>query len=217
MLPTLAERIEVLAPAISARAVAAGRYAHVFTDAMWQGEGPARVREWGAAGCPTGPFEVVYVGSDRVGRVVDDVMARIPAPVAFHVSRSVIVAGQDFVGGYFLRLPRLPDGHTTKHLLVIADSRESDDGTAGIVAHEIAHSWTTGLDEGYSSAELQKYHDAKARVLRVANRDTREYLLRGAKLSERIAATLAKEWGFSGPGTDIEHAIDGAERAWRNV
>ncbi len=217
MLPTLAERIEILAPALSARDVAAGRYANVFTAAMWQGEGPARVREWGAAGCPTGPFDIVYVGSERIGRVVDDVLARIPAPVAFHVSRSVVVAGQDFVGGYFLRLPRLHDGHTTKHLIVIAEKGAPDDVTAGIVAHEVAHSWTTALDASRSSAEVREYRANMARVLRVADRDTRQYLVRGAKLEEWCAASLAKAWGFSGPGADIQHAIDGAERAWRNV
>jgi hypothetical protein len=203
-----------MAGAVSARELAAGRFAEVFTDAMWAGGGPERVRRWAQAGCPEGPFEVVYVGDPVIGGSLDAVMHRIPAAVAYHVARSVLFVGQEFGGAQYIKLPRLPPDAAIAHVITV-HLRENDElERLGIVAHEIAHFWTSDTAAPVSTAAERRMFQAEKMAFDPADPAVAE-IIKDLEVFERRAATLARAWGFTGIATDVDHAIAGIRRVWK--
>lgn len=214
---TLEDRYEALGRSVSCREIASGRF-RWLTDAMVRTDGArARLRVWGIDGCPDGPFDLCYVGDAALGRLANAVLQRIPAPVARHIAKTVLVVGICHQGGLFLTLPKLNQSDEARQLVVLNNVHGSidDDQMMGVVAHEFAHSWTAEVREVgdvLPAAESRTYRDAVARVLRVADAATLRHLVHPAVQWEWRAATLACEWGFTGQATELRATHDGMVR-----
>lgn len=123
-----------------------------------------------------------YYGEDaNTHRLLVRTIVRLPEEVAefaLERCRFVSVGGAD----HGLVLPGrvatdLEDRSTDMWLVVLRDNARADDAES-IIAHEIAHAWRR-----HDRLSLDVYQH-----------------------SEKVAARLTAEWGFSGLGADIEHA-----------
>ncbi len=212
---TFGERCDWLRGAISARAIAAGR-ALWMTDLLIRLGGGARLAAWKAAGAPVGPFEATFIGDPDAERLVNDVIRRLPPPVTWHVSRGVLVVGQDHGGGFCGRFPKLPPCDEARQIVALNFSDVAEADRASVAAHEFAHAWTferADPDDVVSSpgrvalqAELRAIFVKYPELIReAAEKDLR---------MEWVACALAREWGFSGIGTDSSVAYGGVIKAW---
>jgi hypothetical protein len=155
---TFLERCDRLRGVITARMIAAGG-ALWLTDLLVRLGGGARLAAWVAAGGPRGPFEATFVGDPDVERLVNDVLRRLPPPVAWHIAHGVLIVGQDRGGGFCTIFPKLPPCDQARQIVALNLSSLEEADRAGVIAHEFAHAWSwerVESDKVYSSSSGER-------------------------------------------------------------
>jgi hypothetical protein len=212
---TFTERCERLAGVISARQIAAGSCLWLTDSFVALGGGP-RLAAWRLAGGPAGPWTACYVGDPAVERVVNRVLQRLPPPVAWHVAHGVLAIGQRGTGGFCTVVPKLPPCDEARQIVALTLPEGSESDHESIIAHEFAHAWTfdrVDPDRVVTSAERVAFCSELRPMLQQFPELIHEIITKDLRL-EQLAVTLATEWGFSGPGTNISLAMRGTARAW---
>lgn len=170
----------------------------------------ARLGYWLAAGRPEGPFEPnVFGWTDRLFDAAEEVWRRLPPPVAWHASAGTVIAGVDWpcagLSGY---APRLSVAATFDQQLqmVCVSGHLSPRDLASVVAHEVAHGWTSVITTRARAANSRAYQEIRRTV--AAGFDGTPDTEHAAALDrvarqEELAHLLAAQWGFDGMGADI--------------
>lgn len=163
-------------------------------------ESRVRLRRWAEVGGPLGPFPLNVVGvGPKAYDAADRVAARVPAPVAWHAARHVVVAAMDrSLAGYIKQLPAMaltsPPPDEPPRLVVVDQGVEPEE-LETTIAHELAHSWTSGVPSRQFSAREAQHLQLVAQAIPA---DDPRFLQLGRE--EELARILPAQWGFRGAG-----------------
>ena len=167
-----------------------------------------RYRRHARAGCPTtDPADVVLAVSDlTMAAAWRAALARISDPaVLWHLSRNTIGVGVGREGGWTGALPALPSGDEPLRLICLRSTPDQET-FASNVGHEVAHAWLEPNGDKprpWSGAAVladEEFHKLFSQV--ATDWNMRDRALEPWRHRERIAASLARSWGFAGEAAD---------------
>lgn len=170
--------------------------------------GLVRTKRWIAAGCPSADLSrLEFAGDDEVRALVVEVLTRVPSPVAWHGVEFIAWAevGRSAHGWQGLApMTRCPPGDQP-HMIALS-GLNSNDVLRGVIAHELAHSWTSATHSIAPRIVRMSQREQTARRIAAARviGQTSEQLIREQVAGERIADRLARLWSFE------RHTHDGA-------
>jgi hypothetical protein len=206
---TLSDKYELLAGAVSYRALAAGAVPWLGPALTASDPARARLHRWVAGGglrrVPAIDTELVYLGDEAVRPVVVRVLEQIAPPVRDHVLDTawVLAIGRR-AAGQTMAAPLLPPRGGPEVLgLILVDGRYDDTALAAIIAHEAAHLWL----EHRTAAPPPKIARALQAVgwALATEGGEGDALLERLLAAERRAAALTAAWGFHGSAADVGH------------
>jgi hypothetical protein len=164
-----------------------------------------RLARWLRAGSPAADVErLVFTGDDTVRVLVEDLIARVPAPVAWHAVEFVEWLEVGRCGDAFAsyaRPARVPTGDTP-HRIVLCGVPD-DDRIREVLPHELAHLVHKTVREVDPSRPTMAQAELDARMLLLA-RDLRienpEAMIATVRADiEFLAEATAAAWGFARP------------------
>jgi hypothetical protein len=176
-----------------------------------------RLRRWLTAGQPIADLSrLAFVGDDAVRALVVDVIADVPAPVAWHAVEHVAWFEVGRATAAWLAIApsmRAPIGDVA-HVVAI-NGRTSDHDLRGVIAHELGHSWHRHIfanvpqlaalpeQEVIVSRVLLSMYTGRTAEQRDADADR---WVRDRVANEVIADQSAAAWGVPHNGlSELEH------------
>jgi hypothetical protein len=187
-----------------------------ITELLCEGAGAARLLAWGRNGAPTvNPMDLIFFGDDTIGRLVVEVLCKVPDPVARHAMAAAVFVGvgREFGGLFIPSLPAAPDGQSLQ--LIVIDGRGLDDAyVRGVAAHEIAHCWhrpTIAAPAARPSYLRQREDHYRLCHLGLAW-GFASALDAPVRRDELVACELAAQWGMTCAGMAAHQQMAAASR-----
>jgi hypothetical protein len=178
----------------------------------------ARLSRWIQAGQPNADpahrAGVIDGGLAAVVDSVDRVLRRLPAPIAWHVVRTVAIVGCH-PGGWAGLAPRFPESPDEGLQLVAVASRTDQDALDGVVAHEFCHCWLARVFPDSARVTVAEGRRRRETFVRLAVEwGYRSQIIDAAVQPEDEATALLRALGFVGFAADAAHCMATAvERA----
>ncbi len=171
----------------------------------------ARIEAWRDAGSPViTPDELsrglLYEGDPQIRAIVEGVLLKVPAPVAWHALRSTWFFGVGWAscGWHACAAPPLPPGGRHPRVVMIGGLQRDHAFVEANTAHEIAHDFLR-TDASVKIAEQtssERRASLAAFTAYAAAQDNMDAWASARELDELQACALAARWGFSGDATD---------------
>jgi hypothetical protein len=198
---TLTDRYNALGGVMSEHAIVAAGGPPWLTDALvCTAAARERLLRYARAGFPPADRRRLQMVNVEHGTnaVLLEVFGRVPGCVAEHATRNVIVApvGKR-ASGWISTLPTLPRRNERPFLISIAADRPNEE-VASTFAHELAHAWLS-----YDIEASEPLDEPAANEDNPASMSTQEFIVEYAR-DEWQVATLARSWGFTGSGADVD-------------
>lgn len=172
-----------------------------------------RLVRWLRAGQPVADLErLVFEGDDTVRELVEDLIDRVPAPVAWHAVEFVewIEVGRGADGAMSLaRSARVPSGDSA-HRIKICGAL-TDERIREVLPHEMGHAWHRTVREVELSRPTMPAIERDARALLLARElsvANPEAMIADRRADdEYLAEATAAAWGFERPPLYHERSL----------